>query len=31
MYNGSSHDEVIRYLVTAPGTFQFVNCPWNED
>lgn len=31
MYNGSSHDEVIRYLVTAPGTFQFVSCSWNED
>ncbi len=30
MYNGSSHDEVIRYLVTAPGTFTFVDCTWNE-
>lgn len=30
MYNGSSHDEVIRYLVTAPGTFEFVDCTWNE-
>ncbi len=30
MYNGSSHDEVIRYLVTAPGTFKFVDCTWNE-
>lgn len=31
MYNGSSHDEVIRYLVTAPGTFEFVDCTWNEE
>lgn len=31
MYNGSSHDEVIRYLVTAPGTFTFVDCTWNEE
>lgn len=30
MYNGSSHNEVIRYLVTAPGTFKFVDCTWNE-
>ncbi|MDE6810399.1 MAG: hypothetical protein K2J42_09985 [Muribaculaceae bacterium] len=30
MYNGSSHDEVIRYLVTAPGTFEFVDCTWND-
>ncbi len=31
MYNGSSHDEVIRFLVTAPGTFEFVDCTWNEE
>lgn len=31
MYDGSSHDEVIRYLVTAPGTFEFVDCTWNEE
>lgn len=31
MYNGSSHNEVIRYLVTAPGTFEFVDCSWNEE
>ncbi len=31
MYNGSSHNEVIRYLVTAPGTFEFVDCTWNEE
>ena len=31
MYNGSSHNEVIRYLVTAPGTFTFVDCTWNEE
>lgn len=31
MYNGSSHDEQIKYLVTAPGTFEFVECTWNEE
>lgn len=31
MYNGSTHDEVIRFLVTAPGTFEFVDCTWNEE
>lgn len=30
MYNGSTNNEVIRYLVTAPGTFEFVDCTWNE-
>lgn len=31
MYNGSSHSEVIRYLVTAPATFEFESCTWNEE
>lgn len=30
MYDGQNHDEVIRFLVTAPGTFEFVDCTWNE-
>ena len=30
-YNGSNHDQVIRFLVTAPGTFEFADCTWNED
>lgn len=31
MYNGSSHNEVIRYLVSAPGTFEYVDCTWNDE
>lgn len=31
MFNGSSHNEVIRYLVTAPATFEFESCTWNEE
>lgn len=31
MFNGSSHNEIIRYLVTAPATFEFESCTWNEE
>jgi len=30
MFDGKSNNEVIRYLVTAPGTFEFESCTWNE-
>jgi len=29
-YNGSNGTETIRYEVTAPGTFTFLDCTWNN-
>lgn len=30
-YDGSNHTETIRFEVTAPGTFTFLDCTWNEE
>lgn len=30
VYDGTTTTQTIRYLVTAPGTFQFADCTWNE-
>ncbi len=30
VYDGATTTHTIRYLVTAPGTFQFVECTWNK-
>ena len=31
VYDGATTTHTIRYLVTAPGTFQFVECTWNKN
>ena len=30
-YDGSNHTETIRFEVTAPGKFTFLDCTWNEE
>lgn len=29
-YDGANHDSTVRYKVTAPGTFEFIDCNWWE-
>lgn len=29
VFDGSNHDYTIRYEVTAPGTFTFIDCTWD--
>ena len=30
VFDGANHNYIIRYKVTAPATFTFLNCTWDE-